>query len=226
MTLPLIPQTQLIPDSKINTDPEYGGLKIVRYQSDEEARKAYLANQYEFQHEPAKRNAITGVVLSRSGAAKRPRITAMTHLTLRQFTDFVRYDPSHPPLEDFEALGMKDAHDQTQQDFRGAKKDNLTNYRNYLVEAIRGDRVAYLPPVSGWQSHATFDDTIFVAVDESNPAALYGVLYLPKKPIMQSDGQTQTAALFQAAASGVAIKQGALDNFGVTMEIELNVGVL
>ena len=58
-----------------------------------------------------------------------------------------------------------------------------------------------------------------------NPAALYGVLYLPKKPIMQADGQTQTAALFQAAGTGLAIKSGALDNFGVTMEVELNVDV-
>ena len=103
MTLPLIPQTQLIPDHKINTDPGYGGLKIVRYQSDEEARGAYLANRYEFQHEQAKRNMIPGVVLSRSGAYPHHRITAMMHLSLRQFADFVRYDPSNPPLEDFEA---------------------------------------------------------------------------------------------------------------------------
>jgi hypothetical protein len=225
MTLPLIPQTQLIADSEIATDPEFAGLKIVRYQSDETARNAYGANRYEFQHDPAKRNVIPGVVLSRSGAATGYRITAMMHLTLRQFCEFVRYDPSNPPLEDFEALGMSDAHNQTQQDFKGAKKDNLANYKQYLIEAIRGDRIAYLPTVTGWQPPATFADTIFVAVDESNPAALYGMLYLPKKPIMQSDGQTQTAALFQAAASGLAIKSGALDNFGVTMEVELNVDV-
>jgi DNA-sulfur modification-associated len=225
MTLPLIPQTHLIPDDKINTDPGYVGLKIVRYQTDAEARDAYLANRYEFQHEQARRNMIPGVVLSRSGAYPQHRITAMMHLSLRQFTDFVRYDPSNPPLEDFEALGMNNAHDQTQQDFKGAKKDNLANYKQYLIEAIRGDRVAYLPPVTGWQSPATFDDTIFVALDESNPAALYGVLYLPKKPIMQADGQTQTAALFQAAGTGLAIKSGALDTFGVTMEVELNVGI-
>lgn len=225
MTLPLIPQTQLIPDDEITTDPGFAGLKIVRYQSDEDARNAYAGNRYEFQHEPARRNVIPGVVLSRSGASTGHRITAMMHLTLRQFTEFVRYDPSNPPLEDFEALGMKDAHDQTQQDFKGAKKENLANYKQYMIEAIRGDRVAYLPTVTGWQSPATFAETIFVALDESNPAALYGVLYLPKKPIMQSDGQTQTAALFQAAASGVAIKSGALDSFGITMEVELNVGV-
>jgi hypothetical protein len=226
MTLPLIPQAQLIPNDKISTDPDYGGLKVVRYQNDQDAREAYLASRYEFQHEQAKRNIIPGVVLSRSSAYPHHRITAMMHLSLRQFIDFVRYDPSNPPLDDFEALGMNDAHHQTQQDFKGAKKDKLANYKQYLIEAIRGDRVAYLPPVTGWQSSATFGDTIFVAVDESNPAALYGVLYLPKKPIMQADGQTQTAALFQAAATGLAIKSGALDSFGVAMEVELNVDVL
>ncbi|MGW4129850.1 DNA sulfur modification protein DndB [Amycolatopsis japonica] len=225
MTLPMIPQAQLIPDGKIGTDADYGGLKIVRYQTDQNARETYQANRFEFQHEQARRNTIPGVVLSRSGADPLHRITAMMHLSLRQFIEFVHYDPSNPPMEDFEALGMKDAHDQTQQDFRGAKKDNLANYKQYLIEAIRGDRVAYLPPVTGWQSPATFDETIFVALDESNPAALYGVLYLPKKPIMQADGQTQTAALFQAARTGLAIKSGALDSFGITMEVELKVDI-
>jgi hypothetical protein len=118
---------------------------------------------------------------------------------------------------------MLKAHEQTQQDFKGAKKENLANFKQYNVEAIREERVAYLPTVSGWQSAAVFADTIFVALDESNPMALYGILYLPKKPVMQSDGQTQTAALFQAAQTGLAMKAGALDTFGTTLEIELNV---
>ncbi|RZI53796.1 MAG: hypothetical protein EOP16_00880 [Pseudonocardia sp.] len=145
------------------------------------------------------------------------------HPTLRQFTDIVRYDPSAPPLENWEAVGMKEAHDQTQSDFKGTKKENLGHFKQYLVEAIRGDRTPYLPTVSGWQATEVFGDIIFVAVDETNPMALYGVLYLPKKPVMQSDGQTQTAALFQAAATGLAEKTDALDKFGTTLEIELNV---
>ncbi|MFF4625742.1 hypothetical protein [Nonomuraea jabiensis] len=223
MNLPMIPQTKLVPNDKIVGDPSFHSLKIVRYQSDEDARSTYDANRYEFQHELAKRHIIPGAVLALKGAYPNYRLTAMLHPTLRQFIEIVRYDPSTPPVEDYEALGMKAAHDQTQQDFRGAKKENLNNFKQYNIEAIRGDRVAYLPPVSGWQSSEVFQDTIFVALDESNPLALYGILYLPKKPVMQSDGQTQTAALFQAAASGIAIKAGALDSFGTTLEIELNV---
>lgn len=223
MTLPFIPQTKLIPNSQIAQDPKFGGLRIVRCQTDDTARNAYSRKEYEFQHEHAKRHVIDGVVVSLKGSAERYRIAAMMHPTLRQFTDIVRYDPSDPPLEDYEAVGMNEAHGQTQQDFKGAKKENLANFKQYLVEAVRGDRTAYLPPVSGWQSSEVFADTIFAVYDESNPMAMYGTLYLPKKPVMQSDGQTQTAALFQAAATGLAIKEGALDSFGTTLEIELNV---
>ncbi|WP_410819112.1 hypothetical protein [Micromonospora sp. 050-3] len=223
MTIPVIPKTTLVPNSKISVDDKFGGLRLLRYQSNAEERAIYEAFRYEFQHEMAKRHMIHGAVLALKGASPNYRITAMLHPTLRQFIEIVRYDPAAPPLEDYEALGMRTAHDQTQQDFRGAKKENLHNFKQYNVEAIRGDRTAYLPPVSGWQSSEVFEDTIFVALDESNPMALYGILYLPKKPVMQSDGQTQTAALFQAAAAGVAIKAGALDNFGTTLEIELNV---
>jgi hypothetical protein len=118
---------------------------------------------------------------------------------------------------------MREAHDETQSDFRNAKAKNLDDYKHYNIEAIRGERVAYLPTITGWQSSEVFADTVFVAFDENNPLALYGVLFLPKKPIMQSDGQTQTASLFGTAATGIAIKTGALDTFGVTLEIELDV---
>lgn len=223
MVLPVIPQVRLIPDADIPGDPRFEGLKIVRFQSNPDAQEAYLNNRYEFQHELSKRHLINGSTLSLKGANPHYRITTLMHPTLRQFIDIVKYDPSAPPIEDFEALGMKEAHDQTQQDFKGAKKENLANFKQYLVEAVRGDRAAYLPPISGWQSSEVFGDTVFVSLDESNPMALYGILYLPKKPVMQSDGQTQTAALFQAASTGVAIKAGALDTFGTTLEVELNV---
>src|SRR5687768_10389724 len=133
MTLPLIPQTKLIPDSDVPADKNFGNLRIVRYQTDAAARDAYSANQYEFQHEQAKRHVINGAILSLKGASPHYRITAMMHPTLRQFTDIVKYDPAAPPLEDFEALGMQEAHAQTQQDFKGAKKDNLANFKQYLV---------------------------------------------------------------------------------------------
>ncbi|MET7808804.1 hypothetical protein [Micromonospora chersina] len=223
MTIPAIPRATLVPNDAIPADAAFGGIKVVRYQSNAEQRAAYEGFRYEFQHELAKRHMVHGAILALKGASPNYRITAMLHPTLRQFIEIVRYDPAAPPLEDYEALGMRAAHEQTQQDFKGAKKENLQNFKQYNVEAIRGDRTAYLPPVSGWQSSEVFTDTIFVAFDESNPMALYGTLYLPKKPVMQSDGQTQTAALFQAAAAGVAIKAGALDTFGTTLEIELNV---
>ena len=147
----------------------------------------------------------------------------MMHLTLRQFTDIVKYDPAHPPREDYDALEMMEAHEQTQSDFKNQKLKNLDDFKHYNVEALRGERVAYLPPISGWQSASVFEETIFVAFDESNPLAMYGTLYLPKKPVMQSDGQTQTGALFATAATGAAIKHGGLDTFTVTLEIELKV---
>ncbi|GAA3040756.1 hypothetical protein GCM10010464_00380 [Pseudonocardia yunnanensis] len=221
--LPTFPQINLIPDSTIPENEEFGGLRIVRYQTDPKAQTAIIQNQYEFQHDLGKRHLIQGVVLALKGAKPRYRVTATLHPTLRQFIEIVRYDPSAPPTEDWEAQGMLKAHEQTQQDFKGAKKENLANFKQYNVEAIRDDRVAYLPTISGWQSAAVFPETIFVALDETNPMALYGILYLPKKPVMQSDGQTQTAALFQAAQTGLAIKSGALETFGTTLEIELNV---
>jgi DNA-sulfur modification-associated len=223
MSNPMIPRTEYVRTDTIPQDATFGGLRIVRCQTDPEAAKNFTASRYEFQTEQNKRHEIRGVVLALKGDRHNYRYTAMTHLTLSQFTEIVRYDPSDPPMEDFEAMGMNEAHEQTQQDFKGAKKENLANFKQYILEAMQNDRTAYLPPISGWQSSTEFADTIFVAFDENNDKALYGYLYLPKKPVMQSDGQTQTAALFQASRTGRAIKEGARDTFCVALEIELNV---
>src|ERR1700722_3149940 len=214
---------QLIPRSEIPQYRQFNGLRIVRYQSDPEARTAYDALRYEFQHEQAKLTQVDGATLALKGAPARYRVVAALHPTLRMFREIVKYDPANPPPEDYDAIGMKEAHEETQSDFRNAKARNLEDFATYNIEAISGERVAYLPAIAGWQSRQVFPDTIFVAFDERNPLCLYGVLYLPKKPVMQSDGQTQTAALFATAASGMAIKTGAIDTFGVTLEIELNV---
>ncbi len=214
----------LLPSSEIPQDKQFKGLRIVRCQSDTQARDAYNKLQYEFQHEQPKLHEILGVTLALKGAASPYRLVAIIHPSLRQFREIVKYDPANPPLEDYDAIGMKEAHDDTQADFRNAKARNLEDYKTYNLEAISGERVAYLPSVAGWQSSEAFPETIFVAFDEQTPLSLYGALYLPKRPVMQSDGQTQTAALFATAATGMALKTGAIDNFGVTLEIELGYG--
>ena len=219
---PQISSLKLIPLSEVAPAMDFMSMRIVKCYEDDALRDNVGNNRYEFQHEPEKRHTIKGVVLSLKGTGSNYRIAATLHPTLRQFRDLVIYDPSSPPEEDYEALGMKEAHKQTQQDFQGAKKENLGRFKDYLLESIRGERPAYLPTVSGWQTSTAFPDTVFVAFDKISPHALYGWLYLPKKPIMQSDGQTQTAALFGLAASGAAHKSGALDSFTTTLEIELN----
>src|ERR1700685_1358108 len=98
----------------------------------------------------------------------------------------------------------------------------MPNFREYLQESVNGMRIPYLPVISGWQTKAAMAKTVFVAFDEDDADALYGLLYLPKLPIMQADGQTQTAALFSLAVSKDATVKGALEQFRVTLEIELN----
>jgi hypothetical protein len=228
VSTPFITQQKLISTDDIPEDPAYGGLRILRVATDDEARDNFENHRYRFQHETEKRHVMRGM-LCLKGAEEGYRICVSIHPSLRQFTDIVRYNPSDPPpAVDYEAIGMRAAHEKTQSDFKGAKAANRGDFRRYILEAVRGERVAYLPTVTGWQSLEEFEEDpqpIFVTFDEANPAALYGEIYLPKRPIMQADGQTQTAALFEAAQSGVAIKNGALDTFFVTLEVELKVGV-
>ncbi|WP_020673132.1 DNA sulfur modification protein DndB [Amycolatopsis nigrescens] len=228
MSTPFIAQQRLISTADIPEDQTYGGLRIVRVSSNEEARDNFENRCYRFQHETEKRHVMRGM-LCLKGAEGGYRICVSLHPSLLQFTDIVKYNPSDPPRAvDYEAIGMRAAHEKTQSDFRGAKATNRGDFRRYILEAVRGERVAYLPTITGWQSVEEFEEDpqpIFVAFDEANPAALYGDIYLPKRPVMQADGQTQTAALFEAAQSGIARKKGALDTFFVTLEIELKVGV-
>ncbi|MGA5203408.1 DNA sulfur modification protein DndB [Streptomyces variegatus] len=228
MSTPFITQQKLIDTEGIPEDEKYGGLRILRVNSDAEARDNFDQHRYRFQHEGEKRHAIRGT-LCLKGAAGGYRICATLHPSLRQFTDLVRYNPSDPPRTvDFEAMGMRNAHLKTQSDFKGAKSNNRSDFCRYILEAVRGERIAYLPTVTGWQSVEAFEEDpqpIFVAFDEANPAAMYGELYLPKRPIMQADGQTQTAALFEAAQNRLVLQGGALDTFFVTLEVELKVDV-
>ncbi|MCG8915385.1 hypothetical protein L6E12_06240 [Actinokineospora sp. PR83] len=228
MNTPFISQKKLINTEEIAEDAKFGGLRILRVSSDPEVRDNFDQHRYRFQHEGEKRHVIRGT-LCLKGAEEGYRICVTVHPSLRQFTDLVRYNPSDPPRAvDYEAIGMKAAHVKTQSDFKGAKANNRGDFRRYILEAVRGERIAYLPTVTGWQSVEEFEEDpqpIFVAFDEANPAALYGEIYLPKRPIMQADGQTQTAALFEAAQNRLVIQGGALDTFFVTLEIELKVSV-
>lgn len=223
--LPTIPVKALITTDMLYRHPRYSNVAIVRIQSNPEERENFTQNRYQFQHEPSKRTPIRvllclkGVVDSEQNL---PRVTATAHLSLQEFVDLVKYDPSDPPPDNYHASVMSDLHVKTQSDFKGAKKKNKSDFSQYLVEGITDQRQVYLPTVSGWQTNSDFADTIFVAFDEDNPNCMYGTLYLPKKPIMQSDGQTQTAALFSVANSKDAVQANALERLQVSLEIELN----
>ena len=221
--IPSIPNNPLIPTDSIAPDPAYRGLRILRVQSDSAVASKFMQREYRFLHE-ADYNAIKAT-LTRKGmpAGDGPRIAAFIHPNLKQFVNMVIYDPSNPPEDDYEALGMIKAHEQTQSDFEGQKKQNKDHFRDYLIESVDGSRIPYLPVISGWQTKVAMDKTVFVAFDEEDPDAMYGLLYLPKLPVMQADGQTQTAALFALRATKDAIQKGALDKFRITLEIELNV---
>ena len=219
---PNLPRVRLISLNDVKQADDFMSMRIVKCYDDPSLWENIEQNRYEFQHETEKRHKLIGAVLSLKGSAAQYRLAVTVHPTLRQFRDLVIYDPSSPPDEDYEALNMAEAHKQTQQDFQGAKKENLSRFKEYLLESVRGERPAYLPTVSGWQTDAAFADTVFVAFEKISSQTLYGWLYLPKKPIMQSDGQTQTAALFKLAATGAAVKYKALDSFITTLEVELN----
>lgn len=222
MKSPIIPQIHIIKNEEIPKDEAYQNLRILHFHSDAYALEHFNNNRYQFQHEPGDRTMLR-CILSRKGSPKNYRLVATVHPTMKLFTEIVRYDPAYPPLDDYYAQGMMQAHKQTQSDFKGQKKSNTLDFCNYIIEGIKGVRTLYLPTITGWQAKKVFEKTIFVAFDEYDPNALYGAIYLPKAPIMQADGQTQTAAIFQAARSVDAINAGALDNLTVTLEIELNV---
>lgn len=223
MIIPNLAQKYIL-TSSISKDDEYQGLRIIRAQTNPEQLASFEKSAYEFQSPTSNYIKIHGT-LTRKGVISKEapwRILVTVHPTLGVFVDMVRYDPSNPPPDNYDALKMREMHERTQSDFKGQKAQNKIDFRDYILEGIRGDRPLYLPTISGWQSSLVFEETVFVALDESNPNCLYGIIYLPKSPLMQSDGQTQTAALFSVANSKDAVDSGALETLVVTLEIELN----
>ena len=231
LTIPTT-NSNLINNESIAPDSDYEGLRIVRAQSDHKAYENFISNRYQFQHQAADYTVLKatlclkGVVDARVDPSKR-RVVAIVHPTLKTFADIVRYDPGAAPGEglsdNYEKYQMSEAHHQTQSDFKGQKKVNRDLFKEYILEGIRGQRPLFLPVISGWQSITVFPKTIFVAFDEEDPTALYGQLYLPKSPIMQADGQTQTSALFAVNKTKDALDWDAGETLHVTLEIELNV---
>lgn len=222
MVSPSIPQQlELIENRDIQQEKDYQDLRIIRCQTDQKANENFMTRRYQFQYEWADRTELR-CVLSRKGTPKGYRLVATVHPSMKLFLEAVKYDPANPPLDDYDAQGMRQAHERTQSDFRGQKQANTRDFTNYILEGIQGNRVLYLPSITGWQSKKAFERTIFVAFDEADPNAMYGLIYLPKAPIMQADGQTQTAAIFQTARTIDAIEAGALDSLILTLEVELN----
>ena len=222
MASPIIPQQlELIKNEEIQQERDYQGLRIIRCQTDQKANERFMSRRYQFQHEWADRTELR-CILSRKGTPTGYRLVATVHPSMKLFLEAVKYDPANPPLDDYDAQGMREAHERTQSDFKGQKQANTRDFTNYILEGIQGNRVLYLPTITGWQSRKAFDKTIFIAFDEADPNAMYGLIYLPKAPIMQADGQTQTAAIFQTARTIDAIEAGALDNLILTLEVELN----
>jgi len=224
-----IPQTksQIVMNEQIPGDEGYQGLKIIRAQTNPTAAEIFNANRYEFQHQhgvyTVQRATLCKKGITDVADTEKQRIVVLLHPTLQTFTEIVRYDPSNPPKENYHALEMSQAHVLTQSDFKGQKSANKEMFKNYILEGVYGTRPLFLPVISGWQSKSVFDKTIFVAFDEEENDAMYGLLYLPKSPVMQSDGQTQTAALFAVADSKDASAKNALQRLRLTLEIELNV---
>ena len=114
--IPNIPvSSKLLPDAAIAPDSHFMGLKVVHYQSNDKDRARYDANGYEFQFAIGTHHVVPGTTIALKGSPLHYRLTATMHLTLKEFTSVVHYDPSEPPEEDYEALGMRAAHEQTQQ---------------------------------------------------------------------------------------------------------------
>src|SRR5690348_12859675 len=107
---PTFPQTQVILTEKVSPDPTFNNLRIVRYQSNSADADHYRSNLYQFQHQPAEYTVLPAV-LCRKGfvSSQKFRVVATVHLSLKSFVDVVKYNPAEPPIDDYEAQGMKQA---------------------------------------------------------------------------------------------------------------------
>src|SRR5260221_706329 len=109
----IIPNEKLTLTADIPPTADYGGLKLLRLQSDEAARTKYLASRFVCQHEFEKYNVVKAT-LTRKGVVHKYRICATLHVQLGKFVEIVKYDPANPPAADYQAQGMRQAHERTQ----------------------------------------------------------------------------------------------------------------
>ncbi|WP_147094830.1 hypothetical protein [Vibrio superstes] len=156
--------------------------------------------------------------------ATHQNLTFNTTLNMREFLHAVRYDPSSDPRDpDFKFSTMAEFHKKSQAEFKTAKLANRNLYKDYLLEGLRGERGIHIPPVNAWMDEYSFIDTVFVNYHNSQDGVYYGKLYVPLTYMMQSDGQTQTAAVFLLGKDEEAVNElGALENLRLSIEIELN----
>jgi len=216
--LPTLARKTIISTSSLPLDKIFK-IRLVRADLDSKAHEDLEAGNYECQH---LENDYTAhfCTLGALGDEENARSVASLTLTLASVMDVIRYNPANPPIDEYVAQEMMEAHKESQSDFKGAKKLNLTDFRTYGEESLRGERRANLPEITGWQATKVAAETVFFVLHEIDPCTLYGKLYLRRKAIMQSDGQTQTAMLFQLAGTPLAVKTGAENRFRVKLEVE------
>jgi hypothetical protein len=215
MAVPTLKKPQLIKLERFPVDRRFK-LRLARADEDQKLFAAFEAGHLEVQMGGWTKHYAT---LTLVGSKTRPRSVASLSLDLRQFDEVVRYNPADPPLDYTGAKTFQKYNEKTQSDFAGAKKRNLIDYTMYGIEALRGERKANLPEINGWCDVDTSERSLFVVLHSPDPDVFYGALFLPSlDPIMQSDGQTQTAMLFELVKTNFG--RGKEADFRVKLEVE------
>src|SRR4051794_10789899 len=121
MSLDTLIVPKLIQTDAFPIDPTFK-IRVARADEDKNLREALQAGHLEVQAGGyTSHYCQVGLV----GASARPRPVASLNLDLIQFDEVVRYDPAHPPPDEWFVQQMVAYHEKTQADFEGAKKRNL-----------------------------------------------------------------------------------------------------
>ena len=218
MAVDALKKPPLIKLDHFPVDPRFK-LRIARADEDAKLNTNFQAGHLEVQLGGWTKHYAT---LALVGSKASPRSVASLTLDLRQFGEVVQYNPADPPAALPGSKALQAYNSKTQSDFAGAKKHNLKDYTMYGLEAMRGERQANLPEINGWVDENTSHRSLFVVLHEPDPDVFYGCLFLPiKDPVMQSDGQTQTAMLFQLV--NTTFGRGKETDFRVKLEVEFGV---